>query len=213
MKFQMENGEKKIVLEMYGFSPEDVVEVSRTLHKLHDRAFDLSEEQDEVEENRPQKAETLPLHSRTDWEERVPETATGMSALQAAFEAAAPNIAVGIQERKEEKFKSYIPAHPIVDDANLKKEIEALEKKGAVKQNYKISDNRKVLLYQCYYVCTSCKNRGKHYVPKDRESVTCHECNTRMEIKPSEIFGEFPYVDHYGNCFVAGDFHRAGDSY
>lgn len=63
--------------------------------------------------------------------------------------------------------------------------------------------------YQTYYICTNdrCRNKGKHFIPKGREYITCHNknCRKKLKVRPATSKG-FPHKDTFGNYFVAGKF-------
>ncbi|QJX80038.1 hypothetical protein [Priestia megaterium] len=69
--------------------------------------------------------------------------------------------------------------------------------------------------YQTYYICTNdrCRNKGKHFIPKGREYITCHNknCRKKLKVRPATSKG-FPHKDTFGNYFVAGKF-RQQDSF
>jgi hypothetical protein len=82
------------------------------------------------------------------------------------------------------------------------------------KSEYKVYTEKKDLsvkeingkkTYQTYYVCTGCNHKGKHYVPKGRIYVSCHECGKRMRVREA-THGGFPEKDEFGNYYIAGDF-------
>lgn len=60
-------------------------------------------------------------------------------------------------------------------------------------------------LYQTYYVCPKCGNKGRRYLPMNQNTIFCHKCNHAMKKNPSTRRG-FPDRDQFGNFFIAGDF-------
>lgn len=68
-----------------------------------------------------------------------------------------------------------------------------------------VLNNEKKELYQTYYICPKCKNRGKRFIPKHATHTNCHSCFNQMRIKSASLKG-FPNKDKFGNIFVAGEF-------
>ena len=64
--------------------------------------------------------------------------------------------------------------------------------------------------YQCFYVCPTCKDRGKQFVKTSSLETYCKSCSKRMKTKHATSKG-FPNQDSFGNYFIAGDFVRVED--
>lgn len=62
-------------------------------------------------------------------------------------------------------------------------------------------------LYQLFYICPQCKNKGKRFVPNGAKYTNCHECNKRMAVDYATDKG-VGYQDEFSNFFIAGDFQR-----
>ena len=71
-------------------------------------------------------------------------------------------------------------------------------------------NHNKEKLYQTFYICPKCSNKGKRYIPRQAIYITCHNCSRDMRIKPATSKG-FPNPDSYGNVFIAGNFIRVED--
>lgn len=76
-----------------------------------------------------------------------------------------------------------------------------------VHKNFNCVDDDK---YQTFYICPSCKDKGKHHIKRSRIYVNCKKCGKRMRIREAHKDG-FPMKDDYGNMFIAGDFKRADE--
>lgn len=59
--------------------------------------------------------------------------------------------------------------------------------------------------YRAYYWC-DCGNKGKRYIPKDKEFLHCHSCNEKLYVDAAtlELDNEgLPKRDKFGNFYVA----------
>lgn len=59
--------------------------------------------------------------------------------------------------------------------------------------------------YRCYYWC-DCGSKGKRYIEKDRETVTCRECDQELYVEgatPNYQDNGLPERDNFGNFFIA----------
>lgn len=88
-------------------------------------------------------------------------------------------------------------------------EVPATEEKDRENDFYrtgiKLNANNKKK-YRLGYICPKCGNSGRHYIPSFVKSVSCHECQTLLEVEPATKngFGEGDqYRDSHGNYFVA----------
>lgn len=94
---------------------------------------------------------------------------------------------------------------------------ETPEPKAQVKQILKpiYEDGKKIwadgtTTFQCYYVCPSCKDRGKQFVKSSSLTTYCKSCSKQMKVKHATSKG-YPHQDTFGNYFIAGDFIRVED--
>lgn len=62
-------------------------------------------------------------------------------------------------------------------------------------------------IYQMYYKCPRCTNKGKRYIPKESIYTNCHSCHFRMRVQHATTQG-FPNKDAFQNVFIAGAFNR-----
>lgn len=60
--------------------------------------------------------------------------------------------------------------------------------------------------YQLYYTCNNsrCRNKGKRYITPQTTEVFCHECATKLKVRPATSQG-FPQQDSFNNFFIAGN--------
>lgn len=61
-------------------------------------------------------------------------------------------------------------------------------------------------LFQTYYWCDNCGNRGKRFIAKGVKKVHCHACNERMIVEPATFdFDEngVPFQDKFQNYYIA----------
>jgi hypothetical protein len=65
-------------------------------------------------------------------------------------------------------------------------------------------------LYQLFYICPNCRNKGKHYVDKSCIETFCHDCGYTMKPRAATDKG-FGYQDDFNNYFIAGRFKRANE--
>lgn len=56
--------------------------------------------------------------------------------------------------------------------------------------------------YKCHYKCPNCATTGKHYIPINIKTVSCHNCSFDMTVRPATPEG-FPNRDEFGNFFTA----------
>ncbi|MED2737023.1 hypothetical protein [Bacillus toyonensis] len=70
----------------------------------------------------------------------------------------------------------------------------------------RLSTNGKEI-YQMYYKCPRCSNKGKRYIPKESIYTNCHSCHFRMRVQHATTLG-FPNKDAFQNIFIAGAFKR-----
>ncbi|AEZ50467.1 hypothetical protein F400_gp020 [Bacillus phage BCD7] len=62
------------------------------------------------------------------------------------------------------------------------------------------------LVYRCGYNCPNCGNSGRHYIPEGHENVSCHNCQTPLEVEPATLKGNGTtdeYRDANGNFTIA----------
>lgn len=118
------------------------------------------------------------------------------------------NIKIDKEIKKEEKEEK-----PDTDKPNFEEQFEKAYS-GYYKKTDDISimlNNEKKELYQTYYICPKCKNRGKRFIPKHATHTNCHSCFNQMRVKSASLKG-FPNKDKYGNIFVAGEFKPSPES-
>lgn len=96
-------------------------------------------------------------------------------------------------EKKENEEKKPFTHYGLTDDPSIRLNA----------QNEK--------LFQTYYVCPKCKNKGKRFIPKYAFQTNCHTCGFKMRVKPASFKG-FPEPDRFGNILVAGEFRPNLDS-
>jgi hypothetical protein len=65
-------------------------------------------------------------------------------------------------------------------------------------------------LYQLFYICPNCRNKGKHFVDKSCIETFCHDCGYNMKPRAATNKG-FGYQDDFSNYFIAGKFKRADE--
>lgn len=97
---------------------------------------------------------------------------------------------------------------PVIEAAKIKPKISGIKEKNGVE------------VYQCYYWCKneSCRHKGKRYIQPDRDFVTCHECGTKLKVRPATEFtqetGEhagLPFQDSFGNFYRADEIYEESE--
>lgn len=238
MLFNYEDNNKKVFLETDGLPRGRVLAIIQELQGMlfeddeAERAEEIStiehmdlepiEEEDDLiyQENQEEtKAEKVwkgwPPRPSTIAEQVGEETAVALDSITVppipdemveAYQAAMPKIEEGRERLEEVRKERHEEA-----TAEVQEIVEKLHANGANDWNYKISDDGRRVMYQCYYICPACKNRGKRFILKFAKTTTCHQCKKQMGIKPSIVGAEFPTVDQYGNIFVAGEWKPVTD--
>lgn len=107
-----------------------------------------------------------------------------------------------VKESKEEESRSR--KLPINNERSLHVPIAELTEETPEHWETGIKVKEGIDFYRTRYECPSCKNKGKHYVPKDLEHINCHSCSERMQKIPATTEG-FPQRDNWGNFFIAGE--------
>ena len=139
----------------------------------------------------------------------------GQETVVAMDSVTVPPITEEMVDAYAEAMKAIKPAREKLEEDRAERHEEAtneveetvrmLHARGAKDFNYKISEDGRRVMYQCYYKCPACGDKGKRFVLKFAKTTSCHQCKKTMGIKPSIEGAEFPTVDKYGNIFVAGD--------
>lgn len=101
---------------------------------------------------------------------------------------------------KNQLIKGLITEREILDDTY--KSVD--DQPEYLRTGIKIKDDG-TKLYQCFYKCYACLNKGKHFIYKDSETTYCHNCQHILKVNPAHPNG-FPNRDTFGNFFRAGDF-------
>ena len=210
-----------IMIESYQQDAAPAEESGGTIEQMNLEPIQ-EEIQEEIQEKVEQEEEPAspPAPGATIGEKISAETAAALDAIKeedggeliAEYEKAKDAIDRGLEKLHAERSTKYEEAE--IQDAteDVQEMIRELHALGAHDRNYKITPDGKRLLYQCYYVCPACDNRGKRFVYRGAKTTTCHDCKKQMAIKPSEIVGEFPTVDRHGNIYTAGGWIRTGET-
>lgn len=108
---------------------------------------------------------------------------------------------------------------PPTFEATQAKAVKEFEYKQAEPENVPSSNNYdngsytgvkigadKVRRYQAYYTCDNarCRHKGKRYITPETIFVYCHECASKMKVRPATSQG-FPSQDSFKNFFIAGN--------
>lgn len=98
---------------------------------------------------------------------------------------------------------------PKIDDhrslnVSVAERVEAQQEQDHWKSGIKIDDDG-TERYRCYYWC-DCGSKGKRYIHKDSEIVTCRECEQEIYVEaatPNYQQDGLPERDNFGNFFIA----------
>lgn len=98
--------------------------------------------------------------------------------------------------------------HPTSEYASPAKPDDKENGQDEMTKRFSVREMNGKKLYQTYYICPKCGDRGKRFLEKGDIFVYCHKCEKRMRVRDAVAGTHGKKQDEYGNFFIAGKYKR-----